>query len=73
MLKNIRNSKELEEYIFENDVDLRHKESGLSVAIVEPTEEGEEMAIILNDGTEVEFPANQLSELFEAAPLERKK
>lgn len=69
MLVNAVSSKCLDELIMENEVDLRCKETGLFIVSIEPTEEGEDLFLILSDGSEVTTPPERIAELFELVPL----
>lgn len=70
LLKGIRNFEELDDFIFDNKVDIRCKESGLSVTLIEPTEDEEGViALILSDGSQLEIPADRLDDYLEVVPV----
>ncbi|OCA85356.1 hypothetical protein A8F95_11870 [Bacillus wudalianchiensis] len=72
VLKGIKNFEDLDDFIFENKVDIRCKESSLSVTLIEPTEEEEGIiALILSDGSQLELPVDQLDDYLEVVPMEK--
>lgn len=72
VLKGIKNFEDLDDFIFENKVDIRCKESSLSVTLIEPTEEEEGViALILSDGSQMELPVDRLDDYLEVVPLEK--
>ncbi|KMY54423.1 hypothetical protein AC623_11175 [Bacillus sp. FJAT-27231] len=72
ILKGIKNFEDLDDFIFENKVDIRCKESSLSVTLIEPTEEEEGIiALILSDGSQLELPVDQLDDYLEVVPMEK--
>ncbi|MED4717929.1 hypothetical protein [Bacillus badius] len=70
LLKGIKSFEDLDDFIFENKVDIRCRESGLSVTLVEPTEEGEDLALILSDGSQLELSPEELDHYLEVVPPE---
>ncbi|MEK4029156.1 MULTISPECIES: hypothetical protein [Bacillaceae] len=72
LLKDIRKFEDLDDFIFEHKVDIRCKESGLCVTLIEPTEEEEGViALILSDGSQMELPVDRLDDYLEVVPLEK--
>jgi len=68
-LKDINSFHALDDFMFENEVDIRCKESGLSAIFVEPTEEGENLSVVLSDGSQLEMPPGRLDDFLEIVPL----
>lgn len=72
LLKDIKNFEDLDDFIFENKVDICCKDSDLCVTLIEPTEEEEGViALILSDGSQIELPVDRLDDYLEVVPLEK--
>ncbi|OCA85210.1 hypothetical protein [Pseudobacillus wudalianchiensis] len=71
-LNSIKDFEELDDFLFENDINLRCKKTGLFLKHSEPME-GVMLFLILEDGSLVELAAHQLEESFEIVPLLNKK
>ncbi|OCA85271.1 hypothetical protein [Pseudobacillus wudalianchiensis] len=67
-LNSIRDFEELDNFLFENDINLRCKKTGLFLKYSEPVE-GVILFLVLEDGSLVELAAHQLEESFEIVPL----
>ena len=67
-LSNIRGFEELDNFLFQNDINLRCKNTRLFLRHLEPRE-GVMLFLVLEDGSLVELAAHQLEESFEIVPL----
>ena len=71
-LNSIKDFEELDKFIFENDVDLRCRKTGLFLRHLEPIE-GSMLFLVLENGSLVELAAHRLEEAFEIVTLPTKK